>query len=60
MYSVDVKEKLEDEGFTDADVEKLTDLVFTTPSLSGLIDIAPSGNSREVVKEIYKNSVKPL
>ena len=60
LYSVDVKEKLEDEGFTDADVEKLTDLVFTTPSLSGLIDIAPSGNSREVVKEIYKNSVKPL
>ena len=60
LYSVDVKEKLEDEGFTEADVEKLTDLVFTTPSLSGLIDIAPSGNSREVVKEIYKNSVKPL
>ena len=60
LYSVDVKEKLTDEGFTDADVDKLTDLVFTTPSLSGLIDIGPSGNSREVVKEIYKNSVKPL
>ena len=60
LYSVDVKEKLTDEGFTDADVEKLTDLVFTTPSLAGLIDIAPSGNSREVVEEIYRNSVKPL
>ena len=60
LYSVDVKEKLTDEGFTDADVDKLTDLVFTTPSLSGLIDIGPSGNSREVVKEIYQNSVKPL
>ena len=45
---------------SDADVEKLTDLVFTTPSLAGLIDIAPSGNSREVVEEIYRNSVKPL
>ena len=33
LFSVDVKEKLEDEGFTDADVEKLTDLVYTTPSL---------------------------
>ena len=56
----DVKEKLEDEGFTDADVERLTDLVYTTPSLGGLIDIAPSGNGRDVVREIYKNSVKPL
>ncbi len=60
LFSVDVKEKLEDEGFTDADVEKLTDLVYTTPSLGGLIDIAPSGNGRDVVREIYKNSVKPL
>lgn len=60
LFSVDVKEKLEDEGFTDDDVEKLTDLVYTTPSLAGLLDIAPSGNGREVVKEIYRNSVKPL
>ena len=60
LFSVDVKEKLEDEGFTDADVERLTDLVYTTPSLSGLIGIAPSGNGRDVVREIYKNSVRPL
>lgn len=60
LFSVDVKEKLEDEGFTDADVERLTDLVYTTPSLSGLIDIAPSGNGRDVIETIYRNSVKPL
>ena len=60
LFSVDVKEKLENEGFTEADVEKLTDLVYTTPSLSGLLDIAPSGNDREVVKAIYKDSIKPL
>ncbi len=60
LFSVDVKEKLEDEGFTDADVEKLTDLVYTTPSLGGLIDIGPSGNGRDVVETIYKNSVRPL
>ena len=60
LKSVDVPEKLTDIGFAEADVDKLTDLVFTTPSLSGLIDIGPSGNSREVVKEIYQNSVKPL
>ena len=60
LFSVDVKEKLEDEGFTEADVEKLTDLVYTTPSLSGLLDIAPSGNGRDVVKAIYKDSIKSL
>lgn len=60
LASVGVSEKLTDEGFTDADVEKLVDLVYTTPSLSGLLDIAPSGNGREVVEEIYKNSLRPL
>ncbi len=60
LFSVGVTEKLVDEGFTEADVPKLVDLVYTTPSLGGLIDIGPSGNGREVVEEIYKNSLKPL
>ena len=60
LFSVDVTSKLEDEGFTDADVEKLTNLVYTTPSLSGLLDIAPSGNGKDVVETIYKESIKPL
>lgn len=60
LFSVGVTEKLEDEGFTEDDVERLTNLVYTTPSLAGLLDIAPSGNSSDVVKEIYKNSIKPL
>ena len=58
LFSVGVTEKLEDEGLTD--IEKLTDLVFTTPSLEGLVQIGPSGCGREVVKEIYQNSVKPM
>ena len=58
LFSVGVTEKLEDEGLTD--IDKLVDLVYTTPSLAGLLDIAPSGNDRKVVEEIYKNSVKPL
>lgn len=58
LKSVDVPEKLTDIGFTEADVDKLTDLVFTTPSLAGLIDIGPSGNSREVVRTIYEDSLK--
>lgn len=56
LKSVDVPEKLEDMGFKAEDVDKLTDLVFTTPSLEGLINIGPSGNSREVVRKIYEDS----
>ena len=60
LASVGVPEKLADEGFTEADVEKLVNLVYTTPSLGGLIDIGPSGNGREVVEAIYRDSIKPL
>ena len=58
LKSVDVPEKLTDIGFAEANVDKLTDLVFTTPSLAGLIDIGPSGNSREVVRAIYEDALK--
>ena len=60
LASVDVKEKLEDIGFTADDVDKLVDLTFETPSLAGLLGIAPSGNSREIVKQIYTDSLKQL
>lgn len=60
LCSVGVESKLEDEGFSCDDVKRLTDLVYTTPSLAGLLDIAPSGNAREVVEEIYNNSLKPM
>ena len=60
LFSVGVTEKLIDEGFEEKDVERLVELVYTTPSLSGLLDIGPSGNGREVVEEIYKNSLRPL
>ncbi len=60
LASVGVSEKLEDEGFSEADVERLTELVYTTPSLGGLINIGPSGNGRDVVKAIYRDSIKPL
>lgn len=58
LKSVDVPEKLTDIGFAETDVDKLTDLVFTTPSLEGLINIGPSGNSREVVRAIYEDALK--
>lgn len=57
LKSVDVPEKLSDMGFGAEDVDKLTELAFTTPSLEGLINIGPSGNSREVVRKIYQDSL---
>lgn len=60
LFSVGVTEKLVDEGFEEKDVQKLVDLVYTTPSLSGLLDIGPSGSGREVVEEIYRNSLKAI
>ena len=57
LKSVGVPEKLTDMGFSAADVDKLTDLAFTTPSLDGLINIGPSGNSRELVRNIYQESL---
>ena len=60
LKSVDVSQKLEDEGFSAGDVDKLTDLAFTTPSLDSLIGIGPSGNSRELVRNIYQESLKSI
>lgn len=60
LQSVDVKEKLEDEGFSEKDIENLVNLAFETPSLAGLLAIAPSGNSREIVETIYRDSLKNL
>lgn len=57
LQSVGVPEKLTDEGFTEADVYRLVELVYTTPSLDGLIGIAPAGKDKETIRRIYKNSL---
>lgn len=57
LKSVDVPNKLKDEGFSEADVEKLTELAFTTPSLDGLLGIAPTKATRETVSTIYRESL---
>jgi alcohol dehydrogenase class IV len=57
LKSVDVPNKLKDEGFKDEDVEKLTELAFTTPSLDGLLGIAPTKATREAVAKIYRESL---
>ncbi len=57
LKSVDVPNKLKDEGFTEEDVKTLTDLAFTTPSLDGLLSIAPTEATRDAVATIYRESL---
>ena len=57
LKSVGVSEKLKDEGFTEADIPNLVNLAFTTPSLDGLLAIAPTKATKEAVEEIYRNSL---
>ncbi|MCR5265201.1 MAG: iron-containing alcohol dehydrogenase [Cyanobacteria bacterium RUI128] len=57
LKSVDVPNKLKDEGFSENDVARLTELAFTTPSLDGLLGIAPTKATKEAVTQIYKESL---
>ena len=57
LKSVGVPNKLKDEGFTEADVPNLVNLAFTTPSLDGLLAIAPTKATKEAVEEIYRSSL---
>ena len=59
LFEVGVPQKLKDDGFCEDDVEKLVDLCFTTPSLDGLLAIAPIEATKEVVAQIYKDSLYP-
>ena len=57
LKSVGVPNKLKDEGFSEADIEKLVNLSQTTPSLDGLLSIAPNDATPERIKEIYETSL---
>ena len=59
LFSVGATHKLADEGFTESDVEKLDCLAFETPSLGGLLSIAPTQATKDVVWTIYHESLKP-
>lgn len=59
LCDVGVPQKLTDDGFCEGDVDKLVNLCFTTPSLDGLLGIAPVKATKEVVKQIYEDSMKP-
>lgn len=57
LKSVGVPNKLKDEGFSENDVPNLVNLAFTTPSLDGLLAIAPTKATKEAVEEIYRSSL---
>lgn len=57
LKSVDVPNKLKDEGFSESDIETLTNLAFTTPSLDGLLSIAPTTADKAAVETIYRESL---
>ena len=57
LKSVGVPNKLKDEGFSEADLDRLVELTYTTPSLEGLLQIAPTMATKEAVKEIYSKSL---
>lgn len=57
LKSVGVPNKLKDEGFSEADIPNLVNLAFTTPSLDGLLGIAPTEATKDAVLQIYKDSL---
>ena len=59
LFSVGVTQKLQDDGFKESDVDNLVNLCFTTPSLDGLLSIAPNEASKERVRQIYEESLTP-
>ncbi len=59
LFEVGVTQKLTDDGFSEADVDKLVNLCFTTPSLDGLLGIAPNEATKERVRQIYEESMTP-
>lgn len=57
LKSVGVPQKLTDEGFSHEDTEKLVNLAFTTPSLDGLLSLAPGHADKASVEKIYRQSM---
>jgi len=60
LFSVGLTEKLTDVGFTEEDVDRLTELAMTTPSLDLLLSMAPVEATRERIRAIYSDSLHPL
>ncbi|HOJ08973.1 MAG TPA: iron-containing alcohol dehydrogenase [Clostridiales bacterium] len=57
LANVGITETLSTLGFTKADVDKLTHLAFTTPSLGLLLSLSPVKATEELVAGIYSESL---
>ncbi len=60
LQSVDVPEKLSDVGFSEADIPRLLELSFETPSLGLLLSMAPVEATPELVEKIFRSSLKVM
>ena len=58
IFEMGVTQKLVDEGFCEDDINKIVDLTFNTPSLDLLLSIAPINATKEVVGNIFRESLK--
>ncbi|WP_024821598.1 iron-containing alcohol dehydrogenase [Aminobacterium mobile] len=57
LFDLGVTSKLADEGYKEEDLDRLTELAMTTPSLDGLLSVAPVPASRDTIRTIYKESM---
>lgn len=60
LFELGVTSKLSDEGFSEQDIDTLTNQVFETPSLAGLAALAPIEADKKTVQEIYRESMTPV
>lgn len=60
LQSVQVPQKLADEGFGEKDIDRLVDLAQHTPSLGLLLSVAPVEATPERIAAIYRVSLKPM
>lgn len=58
LFDIGITSKLADEGFSEKDIDKLVNLAMTTPSLDGLLSIAPVQSSAELIATIYRDSLR--
>jgi alcohol dehydrogenase class IV len=56
LFSVGIESKLRDEGYTREDIDKLTNLTLTTPSLDTLLSVAPIAATEQTIRSIYEQS----
>jgi len=60
LFDLGLTQKLPDLGFKESDVDELTRLAMTTPSLDILLSLAPIEVNEDVVRNIYLDSMQPI